>query len=113
MKGQNKKEAIIIIGMILVAVALIFIMKGAMGGTKVVVTVGGEEYGVYDLYKDTEVEIKSAKGINVLKIENGQASIISADCPDKICVNTYPISEETPGIIVCLPHEVIVELRDK
>lgn len=113
MNKQKKKEIIIIAAMLLVAVIMIVMMKFANGGTKVLVTIGGKEYGTYSLNRDTEVEIVSPGGTNVLKIENGSASIISATCPDKICVNMYPISEEVPGIIVCLPNEVIVELTDE
>ena len=39
--------------------------------------------------------------------------MISATCPDKICVNMFPISEEVQGVIVCLPNEVIVELKEE
>lgn len=113
MNGQKKKEIILISAMILVSLVLIVVMRLSDGGTKVRVTVGGKEYGIYNLSKDTEIEIISDGGINVLRIENGQASVISASCPDKICVNMYPLSDEVPGIIVCLPNEVIVELVDE
>lgn len=113
MSGNRKKEAVIIIVMVLVAAIAIFLMRFVNRGTRVVVTVAGQEYGSYSLSKDIEVEIKSESGLNVLKIENGRASVISATCPDKICVNTYPISNEMPGVIVCLPNEVVVELKEE
>ena len=39
--------------------------------------------------------------------------MIAATWPDKICVNMFLISEEVPGAIVCLPNEVIVELKEE
>ena len=112
-KKSRKLEIILIAAMLLVGVLMIVVMSFAKGGTKVVVSVGGQEYGVYSLHKNREIEIKSEEGINILKIENGQANMISATCPDKICVNMFPISEEVPGAIVCLPNKVIVELKEE
>ena len=106
-------EIILVAAMLLVGVLMIVVMSFAKGGTKVVVSVGGNEYGTYSLHKNREIEIKSDEGSNILKIENGQANMISATCPDKICVNMFPISEEVPGVIVCLPNEVIVELKEE
>lgn len=112
-KKSRKLEIILIAAMLLVGVLMIVVMSFAKGGTKVVVSVDGQEYGVYSLHKNREIEIKSEEGINILKIENGQANMISATCPDKICVNMFPISEEVPGAIVCLPNKVIVELKEE
>ena len=112
-KKSRKLEIILIAALLLVGVLMIVVMSFAKGGTKVVVSVGGEEYGVYSLHKNREIEIKSEEGINILKIENGQANMISATCPDKICVNMFPISKEVPGAIVCLPNKVIVELKEE
>ena len=112
-KKRKKLEIILIAAMLLVGVLMIVVMSFAKGGTKVVVSVGGNEYGTYSLHKNREIEIKSDEGSNILKIENGQANMISATCPDKICVNMFPISEEVPGVIVCLPNEVIGELKEE
>lgn len=112
-KKSRKLEINLIAAMLLVGVLMIVVMSFAKGGTKVVVSVDGQEYGVYSLHKNREIEIKSEEGINILKIENGQANMISATCPDKICVNMFPISEEVPGAIVCLPNKVIVELKEE
>lgn len=112
-KKRKKLEIILIAAMLLIGVLMIVVMNFAKGGTKVVVSVGGNEYGTYSLHKNREIEIKSDEGSNILKIENGQANMISATCPDKICVNMFPISEEVPGVIVCLPNGVIVELKEE
>jgi len=49
-------------------------------------------------------------GKNVLVIENGEASIKSATCPDKICVSHRKISK-SGETIVCLPNKVVVEIE--
>lgn len=83
-------------------------------GSQVVVTVNGEQYGVYDLYTDQTVQICPADGSwhNVLQIEDGRAAVVVSDCDNQICVHTPPLTEGIVGLIVCLPHGVVVELRD-
>lgn len=113
MNKQNRKEIIIVSLMVIVAAIIILVMRNIKGGSKVVVTVGGEEYGTYNLNKNQEIEILSANGINILKIEDGEVRVISASCPDQICVNMSPLKEDMIGLIVCLPNEVVIELNEE
>ncbi len=48
-------------------------------------------------------------GENTVVVEEGRVSISHADCPDQICVQQGWITDGTLPI-VCLPHEVIVEI---
>lgn len=48
-------------------------------------------------------------GTNTIHVENGAISIIDADCPDKLCVKTGKITNETYPI-VCLPHKLVVRI---
>ena len=63
--------------------------------------------------KAKKIQIKNAEGTvtNTLVIENGKADMISADCPDKLCVNQHAISSNGETI-VCLPNKVVVEVED-
>ena len=46
---------------------------------------------------------------NILKIKNNAADMISASCPDKICVKTKAISKAYESI-VCLPHCLTISI---
>ena len=83
------------------------------GGTQVLVTVNGEEYGTYPLHTDATVVIGPEDGSwhNTLVIEDGKAYVSESDCDNQICVHTPALTEDTIGIIVCLPHGVAVELK--
>lgn len=72
----------------------------------VVVSINGEEYGSWPLSENCTVEIEDT---NRLLIENGQADMIWADCPDKLCVHQKAISREGESII-CLPNQVVVSI---
>ena len=80
---------------------------------KVVVSIGGSVVGEYDLQKDDEFIIEGANGIeNHLVRKDGVADVVSANCPDKLCVHQSSISKNG-DMIVCLPGEVIIEIETK
>ena len=108
--GLKKKDFILvlIVGCAALAVwGFLFFTKDSDTGT-VVVKVDGDVEGVYDLNKDQEIIVNG--GTNILKINNGEADMIEADCPDQICVKQRPISADHENII-CLPNKVVVEVE--
>lgn len=48
---------------------------------------------------------------NVIEVRNGEIGIISASCPDHICVNTGFISSKAIPI-TCLPNRLVIEITD-
>lgn len=118
-KKVGKKEILLLIIVFAVAVIGYFVfqkMQSTPGG-QVKVTVDGAVYGTYDLYptgeKAQKIEIKDADGnvTNTLVIQDGKADMISADCPDKLCVDQHAISSNGETI-VCLPNKVVVEVEE-
>jgi hypothetical protein len=77
--------------------------------TEIVVKVHDQEFGRYSINTDQTIEIPADVGTNVLVIKDGKAKMISADCPDQICVNHNAIFYNHDQI-VCLPNEIIVEV---
>ncbi len=108
----KKKEilALCIIFIVLIVGFLFYKNREVESGEQVRVTVDGETYGVYDLNVSQTIPIEIDGVVtNTLVISDGVADMLSADCPDQICVDTKAISAmgET---IVCLPHKVVVEV---
>ena len=96
-----------------IAAALMFyiiIMYSERPGDAVRVTVDGSIYAQYPLDKDTDVIIPGKKGLNNrLVISGGEADIVEAACPDKLCVRQKAIKYDGETI-VCLPNRVVVEV---
>ena len=92
-------------------IAVYFLLPG---GTQVLVTVNGVAYGTYPLGTDATVVIGPEDGSwhNTLVIEDGKAYVSESDCDNQICVHTPALTEDTIGIIACLPHGVAVELKE-
>ena len=103
----KKKELIFIGGILVLALVLwagiSFVNKGSHGFIRI--TVDGEEYGTYSLAKNQTIKINDT---NVCEIKDGQARMISAECPDHLCMKQKAIDEKG-GTIVCLPNKVVIE----
>ena len=102
-----KKNDLILIGAILLVIAIIFAVTSLTKeeGAYVVVKVDGKEVGQYSLAIDGEYELNG--GTNILKIENGKAYLIDANCPDHLCVKQGKI-DQTGETITCLPNKLTV-----
>lgn len=101
---------LLILVVILCAVSFVVSLKTGTSGNQVEIQVDGEVYGIYSLTQDQEIPIEIDGYVtNILKIENGTADMIEADCPDQLCVHQRAISKANETI-VCLPHKVVVQV---
>lgn len=114
---MKKTDIILIVVLAVVALGSLGIMRllqaRAADSADVIeaeIVVEGELFKTVNLSEPQVIEIRTEKGYNFLKIEEGRILMLEADCRDQICVNTVPATQ--PGdTIVCLPHEVIVQIK--
>ena len=109
-----KKHDFIVIASILLLAAAIFaaLHFGMSKGSYVQIQVDNQVIDTLPLDEDTEKEIKTEYGTNILLIRDGQACVTEADCPDKICVHTGLVTlPDEP--IVCLPHRVTARIVEQ
>ena len=105
---------LIIVGVLLVAaLALFFLMRARQDrdtgtGAQAVVTVDGQEIGRYPLSKSGTFPLNG--GTNILVVENGEAWVSEADCPDKVCMGMGRISRNGE-FIACLPNRLLVVIE--
>lgn len=107
----RKIDIIILISCIFVfGLLTVFVRFSGDKGDFVRISVNGEEKNIISLGEDGEYVIEGYNGgKNTLVVENGEAKMRDADCPDGLCINQKPISAggET---ICCLPNRVMVEV---
>ncbi len=113
MEQKERKKYIrdlILVGALLIAALLVLLVirnrQERETGTDAVVTVrtvDGDE--VYPLNKDGVFSLNG--GTNTLVIENGEAWVSEANCPDKVCMGMGKISKNGE-FIACLPNQVII-----
>ena len=109
---RTVRNDLLLIGAILFICAAIFavFIASQTEGRYISVQVDGKETARYELSTDIETVITTGENgqyHNVLQIKGGKATVIDADCPDKICAAHKPISAEGETI-VCLPHKVVI-----
>lgn len=107
---MKRNDLFLLMGVLLISALgfLGFSIASKNTSAKVVVTVDGEEFGIYSLEEEQEIQINDT---NRLVIRNGKADMVSADCPDQICVDQRAISRDLETLI-CLPNKVIVQITD-
>jgi hypothetical protein len=113
--GRRFRNDVILIAALLAIVALagLFVFLFRQPGDTVVVTIDGEHFATYSLSENVTVPIQTGKNgeqINLLIIQDGQAYVQKASCPDGICAAHRPIKREGESI-VCLPHRVVITVH--
>ena len=90
-------------------IALALFLSGKSGNL-VQVRVDGTVIREFSLSEDVVWDIPGVNGgSNKLIIEDGQARIEEASCPDGLCVHMGRISK-TGQSVICLPNRVVIEI---
>lgn len=91
----------------------IFDLSGSssLGGIAVI-RVSGQPVGSYDLAIARTIPVENEEGhvMNTVRIADGQAFMLEADCPDHQCIKQGRISH-THETVTCLPNRVVIEIQ--
>ncbi len=107
-----KKNDVLLLALLILCGILISVILLLTGnkGRRVQISVGGKITESMDLNVDRVYDIQGyGGGHNRLVIQDGQAWIEEASCPDGLCVKMGHISR-TGQSVVCLPNQVVVEI---
>ena len=109
-KANYTRDLILVAVLLVAALALFLVMRTLQArdtgtGAQAVVTVEGREIGRYPLKKSGTFPLNG--GTNILVVENGEAWVSEANCPDKVCMGMGKISRNGE-FIACLPNRLLV-----
>ena len=91
----------------LAVVGLIIVNCARTDGSNIVVTIDGNEYGIYTLLEDQSVDILiDGEVTNTLVIREGKAYMSFANCPDKVCINQGSVFKNHESIC-CAPNHIV------
>ena len=114
---KNLKNDLILLGGFLLAAFLFWLIPFLLNKLNnnlpaaVAVYQDGQRIAEYPLREDQTLVIPwEEEYYNLLLIENGEASITDADCPDQLCVRQRSISRKGESII-CLPHRLVIQIE--
>jgi hypothetical protein len=111
-KAKLRKADLLLLGGILAAgcVLAIVLLLTRGTGNEVQIRVDGQVVETLELSQDQTYEIQGVGGgTNRLVIQNGEAWVEEATCPDGLCENMGKISQNGQSVI-CLPNKVVVEI---
>ena len=101
-------DLLLVVSLLAVGLSVFLIMRCTSDeGAYALVTVDGKEVGRYSLGEDGTYSLNG--GTNVLVIEDGEAYMKDARCPDHTCIRTGRVSRDGESI-TCLPNRVRVEI---
>lgn len=112
-----KRSAVFIIitaVIFLTAAAVCIFVFGKNESDIVNIKSGGELLYTIDLSKaeDCEFDIEYEGRVNTVEIRDHMIHVKSADCPDKICVDTGWVGGDRKSVpIVCLPNRLVIEFE--
>lgn len=109
-----KKADFLIIALILLAAGAVALASRPSGRAGMaVVTVDGKE--ALRIAIDGEIRqytVEAGGGYNIISAGNGEACVMDADCPDRVCVQRGAISRPNQSA-VCLPHKLVLSIEGK
>ena len=121
MKNEKENKTVLILCVIIIVIlcgatcAIIYTMVSKSSGRYARIYQNGEllytidlsqvgETYTLDIYGDEEQQ-------NVVEVRNGEVGMVSASCPDQLCVNMgFTHTEAMP--VTCLPNQVLIEISD-
>lgn len=109
MKKRNDIILVLLLILITGASYLIYRYTYRDTGANLKITVDGSIYVDVPLAKSDIFYITGKYGTNCIEVKDGYVRMISAECPDQICVHHTSIHYNGETII-CLPNKIIVEI---
>ena len=109
-KASSRKYDLILVAALILLSGILFLVLvgGRENGSVVAVEIDGERVAEYPLSADGEYTLNG--GTNRLVIENGEAYMEYAECPDHTCIRTGRIRYAGERI-VCLPNRVAIVIE--
>lgn len=108
-----KKKDVQLMAAVMVLALLVWLIQRLVissEGDMIRVMRDGSWIGTYSLEKQAEIAFTDEQGgRNILVIQDGEAYMKEADCPDGLCMKQKPISRKGESII-CLPHRLVIEV---
>ena len=98
-----------LLAILVVLILGIWLIRGNTQGRMLSVRVNGKEVARLDLAKDGEYAVENGYGRNLVRIEDGNAFVAEADCPNRDCMHgRISRAGET---LACLPHHLTLTVE--
>lgn len=111
MKKINKAVVFAVIAAAAAVCCVILLISGGGNKKTAYIYSEGTLIRTVRLDENTEFTVKTDKGYNIIRVENGRIGVIDADCPDKTCVHTG-FTDNSFLPVICIPHRLEITVRE-
>ena len=110
-KMNRKLIAWIILGVTAAVCIAVFVLMRhfPVSGAAAQIYSNGKLIRTVPLSESCEFTVETERGSNTIRVADGSIAVISADCPDKVCVHSGAVSSGAVPII-CLPHRLEIRV---
>ena len=109
----GKADILLIFGLLMISFLPLYGIQPDESDVRADIVLEGKPYKSVQLTGHSgqeTIEITTEKGSNTLLIDDESIAVISADCPDKVCVRAGRLTR--PGdVAACLPHGLLIEIK--
>ncbi len=112
---RTKHWSFLVAGLFLFSLLLLLPRLFGSKGTIAEIYQDGNLIQSVDLSKVSDsytIPVVTETGENIIQVESGSISVLSATCPDQVCVRQGKIHDGMVPI-VCLPHKLVIEIKNK
>lgn len=78
--------------------------------TVTIESVGGTREALVTPEKNEEIALSGPLGVTIVAIRGGKVFVVTSPCPDKVCIKTGKIPDDT-DFIACVPNRVFIRVR--
>ncbi len=113
-KSFFKKGDLLVYALILALVVLLFLFFGKTNSAFVTVSQNGKTLYTFDLNDKTlagKEFVIEGKYQNKILIQNGKLFVTEANCPDRLCAQSLPLSSNG-GVICCVPNGLVITVQN-
>ncbi|MDR1569853.1 MAG: NusG domain II-containing protein [Oscillospiraceae bacterium] len=108
---RSARDIILLISMLAIAAGWYALSRDtSANAVGAIVWIDGFRSARLSLEQADEFTFERGGDINVVRIENGTARIVSANCPGGDCTRQRAISR-AGELIVCVPHKLMITLE--
>ena len=100
---------LVVLLLLTVSLAGITWLATSPGGTRVVVTSGGQVCFTASLGQQHDVALDGPLGQTRLVVDDQGARILSSPCPRKICISMGS-AKQTGDLLACVPNRILVRI---
>ena len=109
---MNKKELLIIGGIILCCVAAVLFLRHPRGNAVVQVIHDGVVVLEFPSEKDALYHVEGNCGGLDIEVKNNRWHVINEQCPNHICAKTGWASAENLTVITCMPNDIVIRIGE-